>query len=141
MFHNPLATAKVEPSADSPRDKKWGSANFGATAKLLLHIPEANEKIKLELADKASVILGRDDPKAEVRPDIDLTPYGAAKLGVSRVHILIRRVDNVLYITDLGSRNGTTINGRCIPPSVPQAISEGDRIGLGQMIIVGYFTP
>ncbi len=44
-------------------------------------------------------------------PDINLEPYHAFEAGVSRIHAAIRLVDDQVLITDLGSGNGTRING------------------------------
>lgn len=37
------------------------------------------------------------------------------------------------HITDLGSRNGTAVNGRRLPPGVPSPLLVGDVIALGQV--------
>jgi len=49
--------------------------------------------------------------------------------GVSRAHARVRREGNALMIEDLGSRNGTFVNGRRI--HAPSPLFEGDKIQLG----------
>ncbi|UCG88089.1 MAG: FHA domain-containing protein, partial [Gemmatimonadota bacterium] len=51
--------------------------------------------------------------------------------AVSRRHAQLDRIDGVLHITDLGSLNGTQVNGRAIEPRVPHPLQEGDTVGIG----------
>lgn len=51
---------------------------------------------------------------------------------VSRSHAVIEGGTNGWFITDLGSTNGTFLNGREIPPQEPAAIYAGDRIRLAK---------
>jgi pSer/pThr/pTyr-binding forkhead associated (FHA) protein len=48
--------------------------------------------------------------------------------GASRRHAQIRTADGVSTVTDLGSTNGTKVNGRDVQ-SAP--LSDGDRITVG----------
>jgi pSer/pThr/pTyr-binding forkhead associated (FHA) protein len=48
--------------------------------------------------------------------------------GASRRHAQIRTADGVSTITDLGSTNGTKVNGRDVQSA---ALSDGDRITVG----------
>jgi len=56
---------------------------------------------------------------------------------VSREHAILRRVGDSYEITDLGSLNGTTLNGVALPPQKPHLLRHGDVIVLGQ---AGYLT-
>lgn len=53
--------------------------------------------------------------------------------SVSRLHAALRLTDDGLHIEDLGSRNGTAVNGKRIQGVV--AIKPGDMVILGQMVI------
>ncbi len=48
--------------------------------------------------------------------------------GASRRHAQIRTIDGVSTLTDLGSTNGTKVNGRDVQST---ALSDGDRITVG----------
>ncbi|MFD7086170.1 DUF1707 and FHA domain-containing protein [Streptomyces sp. NPDC002181] len=50
---------------------------------------------------------------------------------VSRVHAELGMRDGVWVLTDLGSSNGTTVNGRRVTGSV--VVRDGDQIGFGRM--------
>src|ERR1051326_4238127 len=53
---------------------------------------------------------------------------------VSRQHALVQRIENgQYYLFDLGSRNGTFLNG--VRVTVPVPLNDGDRISLGDFDI------
>ena len=68
-------------------------------------------------------------------PDVNLEPYQAFEAGVSRIHAAIRVVDGQVLITDLGSGNGTRVNGNKIDPQIPFPIANGDLLNLGKLKI------
>ncbi len=85
-------------------------------------------------------ILGRSAPNSPVQPQVDLTPASAFEKGVSRLHAVIRRMENhELVLQDMGSSNGTMIKGGRLAPGVPQHLTSGDRFRLGQLEIEIYF--
>ena len=57
----------------------------------------------------------------------------AYEKGVSRLHASIRTNATPVTLVDLGSVNGTRINGQKIPPSQPAPLSHGDIITLGKL--------
>ena len=50
---------------------------------------------------------------------------------VSRRHFQVRLESDVFYISDLGSTNGTYLNGNKLDPNEEQILRDGDRVGLG----------
>lgn len=102
-------------------------------APISLHI--LSNGVFLPLPDEEEVILGRASEGQSMVPDINLEPYHAFEAGVSRIHAAIRLVDDQLMITDLGSGNGTRINGKKIDPHVPHPIENGDLLTLGRFKI------
>jgi hypothetical protein len=100
---------------------------------LSLNIVSSGEIIPIrELMD---VTLGRFSKGAPVIPDIDLSPYKAYESGVSRMHISIHIGEDQVSITDLGSVNGTRVNGRKISAHQPHPIKNGDILTLGKLKI------
>lgn len=83
-------------------------------------------------------VLGRYSP-GEVAPSVDLTPYNANLLGVSRQHATISRSDTSLVLEDLGSTNGTWLNEVKLTPNKPAALQSGDLVRLGQLGLYVYF--
>jgi hypothetical protein len=55
--------------------------------------------------------------------------------SVSRKHLIIRWKGNKCFITDLKSRNGTTVNGKRIPSGHEIEVKEGIPIGIGKTVI------
>ena len=50
---------------------------------------------------------------------------------ISGMHARLTQTGSVWHITDLGSRNGTKVNGVACQPNVPMAFKAGDTIRLG----------
>ncbi len=90
---------------------------------------------KLPLVGRAEFTLGRVSEGQPLIPEIDLSVYKAYDQGVSRLHaVLSLRADQV-SITDLGSANGTWLNGVRLPPHTAHTLKNGDLISLGTMKI------
>ena len=89
----------------------------------------------LPLASRNEFTLGRLSEGQPIMPDIDLTPYQAYASGVSRLHVVVKRDANRIIIMDLGSSNGTYLNGRRLTPHVEEALNHGDVIALGKLKI------
>lgn len=104
-------------------------------------LPTTSWLIQLELTGKnhgllpfdiaGDVVIGRgsDGPDA---PDLDLTALQAYENGVSRRHAMLRPTNNSLYLIDLGSTNGTTVNG--LPTGKGAvALRRHDHLTIGQL--------
>jgi hypothetical protein len=89
---------------------------FGQDSALAIYVQSASEAIVLQSVKKR-IIFGRVDINNAQRPDLDLTPYGALKKGVSRLHAAIGWSEDVLVLTDLGSANGTYLNNHRLGPN------------------------
>ena len=101
----------------------WISLHFMGSGKIL------------PLASRNEFILGRLTEESPILPDVDLAPYRASAAGVSRLHAVVKREANRTMVMDLGSSNGTYINGRRIQPDVDVALSHQDIIALGALQI------
>ncbi|HLV35450.1 MAG TPA: FHA domain-containing protein [Spirillospora sp.] len=84
------------------------------------------------------MILGRTNNQNPRRPDIDLTAYRAFEMGVSCRHATIQRHEGELAIADLGSTNGTYVNGRRLAPHEPYPLRDGDEVRLGNLLLRVY---
>ena len=89
----------------------------------------------LPLAARNEFILGRLTDDSPIIPDVDLTPFQAGAAGVSRLHAMVKREANKAMVRDLGSSNGTYLNGQRIDPDVEVALRHQDIIGLGALQI------
>ena len=109
IYRAPEPTAAAPPSVLEPEPpREVVTLTFGGT-------PHANEN--------ARVVLGRSR-ECDLRvPD----------LNASRRHAELRREGDAFWIVDLGSMNGTLVNGRRIDR---ERLDDGDRIMLGSTEIV-----
>lgn len=86
----------------------------------------------LLLSERPEFTLGRVSEGQPVRPDIDLTPYHAYEQGVSRLHASIRIQSGQVTVMDLGSANGTRVNGKKILPHTQHILKNRDVLTLGK---------
>jgi diguanylate cyclase (GGDEF)-like protein len=65
--------------------------------------------------------------------------YQIPEVSVSRYHAVLR-VDpqGIVRLTDLGSTNGTFLNGRRVPNHTPVRVQDGDRIQLGATVVLKF---
>ncbi|MGE5072574.1 MAG: FHA domain-containing protein [Anaerolineae bacterium] len=89
----------------------------------------------LPLSERNEFTLGRISDGQPIMPDIDLSPYQAYARGVSRLHAVLKREASRVFLMDLGSSNGTFVNGKRLPPNTDHAISNGDVVALGKLKI------
>jgi len=87
----------------------------------------------LYLHDSEEFSLGRATTGQPIVPDIDLTPFNAYETGVSRLHASLNIKTRPVTIQDLGSVNGTRINGKKLSPHSKAALANGDIITLGKL--------
>ncbi len=109
------------------------AASTPANSWISLHLMDSG-KI-LPLASRNEFTLGRLSEGQPIMPDIDLTPYQAYASGVSRLHAVVKRDSERVFVMDLGSSNGTYVNGRRINPHVEESLNHGDILALGKLKI------
>jgi hypothetical protein len=83
---------------------------------------------------KSPLLLGRSQPSRGHRPDFDMTFYDPEGY-VSRRHAHIIKARNGYFVADLGSSNGTLVNGRRLPAQRPQLLRNGDEITIGEVVL------
>ena len=101
-------------------------------------IDGAHESVILE--GRPEYVLGREGSE-QVVPDLNLNPYGGREKGVSRVHAAVRRDHAQVLLIDLGSTNGTRLNGKLLAAHQPIRVENGDEIRLGKLVLTINFVP
>ncbi|WP_268817606.1 ATP-binding protein [Mycolicibacterium cosmeticum] len=93
--------------------------------------PPVFQERRISLRGK-QILIGRQAGGASVAPDIDLGVQPADR-GVSARHALLRLRETGPTITDLGSTNGTSLNGSedLLGSDVETPLKDGDRIHIG----------
>lgn len=99
-----------------------------------LFLPGGREPIVIEGQD--NIVIGRKDELRHINPDVDLTEQYAKKLGVSRIHAELVFVNFRYYVRDMGSMNGTWLNGKRLEAEDLIPVSSGDALRLGSLMIV-----
>jgi FOG: FHA domain len=87
----------------------------------------------LPLADRTEFTLGRSAEGQPIVPDVDLSPYNAYANGVSRLHAVIKLIKDQIVLVDLGSSNGTYLNGNRLSPYIETSVAHGDVVYLGKL--------
>jgi hypothetical protein len=115
---------------------------FGAESVLLLRAPETNHEYELRPQNsEGELFIGRSSDKNAIIPDIDLAEAGGERLGVSRLHLSIKYSPDgeVIQVADIGSINGTLINGRKIHTKEIKILQDSDELQLGKLILWVHF--
>jgi len=99
----------------------WGS----------LHLLDTGQVLPLSVRNEFTI--GRISEGQPIMPDVDLSPYQAYAAGVSRLHAVIKRDGSRIIFIDLGSANGTYINGKRLTANAEQVLNHGDIIALGKL--------
>lgn len=79
--------------------------------------------------------LGRRDDDIGVYPEVDLTELDPDRL-VSRKHASVERSAAGWTFRDVGSANGSTVDGRPAAPGRAVALRDGSRITIGDVVLV-----
>lgn len=91
----------------------------------------------LTIERRRGIIMGRGTLDDGI--DMDMTPYGAQEMGVSRRHARFDAQSDHPTITDLNSTNGTFINESRIPANQAVVLHSGDEVRIGRMVLRLYF--
>lgn len=131
----PSSTTKLADVYESLEpQRRWGTAYFDRKSRLQLAFRDGGDTLTLDVAH--SLVLGRthQEPGVE-QPDVDLTPYDALEKGVSRRHMMLSREHDTVVVMDLGSANGTYLNGQRLLPSEPRILRDNDELRLGRLVV------
>lgn len=89
---------------------------------------------------QGEVVLGRKSGTTSEML-LDLAPFGAYSLGVSRRHVVIRRAANGYIVLDLGSVNGTFLEEERLIPHRVYPLPNGAHLRLGRMQLFVLYQP
>jgi hypothetical protein len=122
------------------REEMGGAPGVDVTSPLglKLTIPDSGREVEVPLTEEVKI--GRLDVASASFPEVDLTRDAALDKGVSRYHAKITRRGREVFIEDLGSVNGTFVNRKKLIPYLPEALRNGDRLQLGELMLRVSFT-
>ncbi len=129
-----LEEGQHEPAEEFSQSSETASTpHFSSASPPVIRLKIANTHRKLEIKLEKILYLGRLDPVANIYPDVDLSNDNGLEFGVSRQHLrVLRRIEGI-FIEDLGSINGSFINGQKLAPYQPEPLVDGDIISLGKL--------
>ena len=129
-----------EPEPEPPLPTERDPSEFPEGTSLLLRVNGYDVVINTPRFD---VLMGRFKEGKLPPPDahiINLSHYEAYDQGVSRLHAMIRPTgDEHLGIIDLGSSNGTTLNGQWLNAYEMYHLYDGDEVMMGQLPVSVFF--
>ena len=131
----PLVSEKGSPMAAVETVKrKICKPRFGAPHVFVLTVVDGDATSEAFRIDRPESVIGRDE-QAQVQVDDH---------EVSKRHSLIRVEGSVGSLWDLGSLNGTFLNGRRLPKGTGQRLRHLDEIQVGNtrfLVLTGRFRP
>jgi hypothetical protein len=97
-----------------------------------LVVLDVDADAQFPLTAEGEMTIGRLDPHRGIRPDVDLSKFDPAS-RISRRHARITVRGNQFLVEDLGSANGTIVNGaKRLQPQEPYPLANGDVIKIGE---------
>lgn len=84
------------------------------------------------------VVLGREDAASSIFPEIDLDPYDAMSKGVGRQHAKLSAQGGQIFIEDLNTVNGTTVNKQKLGAGQKTPLVNGTEVILGAFKLIYY---
>ncbi len=118
---NPWLSEPIEVSVESP------------PVPLVIRVLSTGREI--QLPSTPEVHIGRTDAAHGIFPDLDLSADGGLEGGVSRHHCKIHQRGSSYLVEDVGSANGTFLNGQRLTPYLPHVLKNGDRLQLGRLAL------
>jgi len=92
--------------------------------------------MEFPLAAGPETTVGRKDPVTGIYPDIDLTPVDGQR-SISRRHAKVyRRGAKYFASEEIGTMNGTYVNGERLETGVPAEIKPGDEVRFGMVVTI-----
>jgi|CXWL01.1.fsa_nt_gi CRP-like cAMP-binding protein len=114
------------PPAEATSDKATAPQRF-------VHVKTGMEFF---LAQGKETTVGRRDPVTGIHPDIDLTPVDD-KRSISRRHAKVYRTGDKFFVSEeIGTMNGTFVNGVRIETGVPAEIKVTDEVSFGLVVTI-----
>jgi len=123
-----VSAAPAPVAAPAPAPAPAGSAGLA-----LLHAA-SGQRFALD-AGRGEFLVGRIDPVTGITPEINLGPLDTART-LSRRHAKLLRQGALLFLREeVGTANGTFLNGQRLTTGAAVAVKPGDRLRFGTIEI------
>jgi len=128
-----VQTRKFGESDSGENQPRWGTARFDEQTQLILRVADSSQILHVDITKPGGALIGRYDSQRGEVPEVDLAPFNAMDLGVSRQHARLTVHEDSRYIPDRGSANATYLNGLRLTPHQPRILRDSDEIRLGRL--------
>jgi CRP-like cAMP-binding protein len=119
-----------QPSQASPAPPMLDVSRQGRAGNGPERLVHSKSGMEFLLAGSETTI-GRKDPVTGIYPDIDLSPVDQQR-SISRRHAKIyRRGEKFFVAEEIGTMNGTFVNGERLETGVPSEMKPGDEVRFG----------
>lgn len=130
-----LVAMQLDPkTAQLDEDELEDGSIFGKLSTLILTVRGYERDPARIRFEGKPLMIGRIVQGSTLVPDVDLSPYGAMDLGVSRIHAIFEQENQTLTIVDQGSINHTYINGEKLHPHEKRVVRDGDEIRFARLV-------
>ncbi|MCB9450524.1 MAG: FHA domain-containing protein [Anaerolineaceae bacterium] len=138
----PLQGAHTTQHFSEADSNSLGRQFFGPDSVLAIRVRGTAESTELRPQYvNHEIIIGRSIPGSPIVPDVDLSDKHAADQGVSRMHanLTYDPEQNVILVSDLGSANGSYLNGERLVAKEVRVLRHGDELRLGRLVVLVSF--
>ncbi len=128
-------TTQLSPNEEvKPAQQTTNVFNLGSSSsRVAVHIVSVNLRLVFDL--KTPILMGRGVKSDPRTIGLDLTPFQADQLGVSRQHAKILHKEGRIYVSDQGSMNGTYLNDAKLEPNIDYEVKQRDKLLLGRFLV------
>jgi transcription elongation factor Elf1 len=127
-----LPTTSYDSWSDETHPNDSSMVEFTSDSLLVIQV-KVNNGAFLVVRLHSSATVGRSDESQMAVPTVDFAKHHGLEYGVSRMHARLERSDNMVILSDLGSRNGTYINQQWCRPHSEYIIRDQDEIMFGRL--------
>jgi hypothetical protein len=145
-FKKKLAAKEKEPRPEAPKAEPTKPKDPPAAAPApapappapakpsgIFKLHHADSKQDFELTGHTEYLVGRPDPVTGINPEINLGPLDAGR-SLSRRHAkVLSNPDGYFVREEVGTANGTFVNGERLQPGTPVKINPGDKLRFGSV--------
>lgn len=122
------------------REPTGKTSQLGQGWRVILNV--GDDKHPISVTDRVMIGRSVDNESSPDGIDFDLGPHSAYQFGVSRQHAVMTLRKGYLYLEDLGSTNGTRINGFQLTPHQKYRLRDGDEIEFARLrTTIRFFAP
>ncbi len=126
-----MGVSDSEGEIHAPRIAVEKLARQFAVGYLVYRLPDS-EAEKVFIPPSGRIMVGRSDPTTGSIADIDFGDQGTMN-GISRRHALFEAIDSTVFVVDLNSTGGISVNGKRLDGGGRQKLKSGDSIRLGRI--------